>query len=256
MRTGAYLLQKGAAGAAPFDSSSFHRIDSPHTDEKTDPSASDLLLDDPHWVSLIAEHKRLAERLSSGALAAADLTKAMADGIVRTMWRRIADGVRERPPPDLWAHYQLSYWSDGLLIIRRPKPGWSIVTRLRGWVPFVWKPDVDKFWLRYELPPVTDQKLETNATAVDPPVSSTPELHPTPVKRHSTKESLYEAALRKHSPKGKRKSEWADEMAERSDGWGARSIQNWLARPEINELWLSRGGLPTSPKMRGGRRRG
>jgi hypothetical protein len=48
---------------------------------------------------------------------------------------------------------------------------------------------------------------------------------------------------------GKSKSEWAKEMEE-LHGWNARSVQTWLAKPEIDELWRGFGGQPTSPKMR------
>ena len=39
---------------------------------------------------------------------------------------------------------------------------------VRRGVLFVWKPDIDKFWLRFELPPVPDQRPETSAAAIDP----------------------------------------------------------------------------------------
>jgi hypothetical protein len=51
---------------------------------------------------------------------------------------------------------------------------------------------------------------------------------------------------------GKRKAEWVEEMKE-LHGWNAGSVQSWLSRKEIDELWKSLGGKPTSSKMRGRR---
>jgi hypothetical protein len=91
------------------------------------------------------------------------------------------------------------------------------------------------------------------------PVS--PASGPRRTKRPGTLESQYQAALGKHVEgkrrgkhlEGKGKAEWAKEMEE-LHGWNVSSVQTWLARPEIDELWRGFGGLPTSPKMRGTRR--
>ena len=85
----------------------------------------------------------------------------------------------------------------------------------------------------------------------DSPSSPTHGSHSTPAKRRNTLEARYEAALGKDL-RGKMKSEWAKEMAERH-GWNPGHVQNWLARPEIDELWRDFGGLATSPNMRGSR---
>jgi hypothetical protein len=84
------------------------------------------------------------------------------------------------------------------------------------------------------------------------PASQTARPGSAPAKRPGTLESDYAAALRTHPPKGKKKSEWAAEMAE-LHRWNAHAVQNWLARKDIDELWESLGGKPTSKKMRGSR---
>jgi hypothetical protein len=86
------------------------------------------------------------------------------------------------------------------------------------------------------------------------PVSPAPGPRSAPAKQRDTLESDFEAALGEHL-KGRRKSEWAVDMAE-FHGWNAHSVQNWLARPEIDKLWRGFGGLATSPKMRGRRHNG
>ena len=74
-------------------------------------------------------------------------------------------------------------------------------------------------------------------------------------KRPGTLESKYEEDLRNRPPRGEEKADRAKQMAERY-GWNASTIGTWLARPEIDALWLSLGGKPTSSKMRGSRRVG
>jgi hypothetical protein len=141
----------------------------PDPDERADPATSDLPLEDPRWIPLITEHKRLAERLTSNGLAAADLTKAMADGVIRSMGRR-ASG-RELLSSDVWANGYELFWSRiyGLEVHPRMRKSGPYVP-VRGWVFFLWKPDIDKFWLRFELPPVPDQRPETSAAAIDPSI--------------------------------------------------------------------------------------
>jgi hypothetical protein len=137
------------------------------SDERADPSAGDLPLEDPRWIPLTTEHKRLAERLSSGGLAAGDLTQSMADGAIRSMGRS-ARG-RELLSPGFWANnYELDSWRMDDLGLRRRMRKSRPYARVRGLVLFVWKPDIDKFWLRFELPPVTDR---INTAAIDPPVA-------------------------------------------------------------------------------------
>jgi hypothetical protein len=75
------------------------------------------------------------------------------------------------------------------------------------------------------------------------------------IKRSGTLESQYEADLRKRPPRGEEKTDRAKQMAERYR-WNASTIVAWLARPEIDTLWVSLGGKPTSSKMRGSRRAG
>lgn len=140
-------------------------------DERADPATSDLPLEDPRWIPLTSEHRRLAERLTSGGLAAADLTKAMAESAIRCI-RRWGDG-RELLPSGFWANnYELNSWRMDDLGVRRRMPKNRPYARVRAGVLFVWKPDIDKFWLRFELPPVPDQRLETNAAAIDPAASA------------------------------------------------------------------------------------
>jgi hypothetical protein len=142
--------------------------------EAADPRAGDLPLEDPRWIPLSAVHKRLAERLASNRLAAEDLTKAMADGVIRSM-QRWADEHELAPPgfppnrerklvsSDYWTRQELVYTKTfGLTVQLRdhasPRGGWAVVGR----VFFGWKPDIDRFWLRYE-PPVDEPKVEQEA---------------------------------------------------------------------------------------------
>lgn len=140
--------------------------------EAADPRGGDLPLGDPRWIPLVAEFKRLVARLASNHLAAEDLDRAVEGGAIRCM-RRWADehnlspsefsASRERKlvPSDYWIRQELVYTEAfGLTVrLRAPKggapapphSGWAVV----GWAFFGWKPDVDRFWLRYE-PPVEE----------------------------------------------------------------------------------------------------
>ena len=138
----------------------------PDAGERADPPAGDLPLEDPRWIPLMPEHKRLTERLTSGYLAAGDFTKAMAEGAIRCMERTVSE--RKPISPTFWGDHELD-WSPtfGLGIRPRMRKSGAYVPVRRG-VLFVWKPDIDKFWLRFELPPVPDQRPETSAAAIDP----------------------------------------------------------------------------------------
>jgi hypothetical protein len=147
-----------------------------NTDEKAEPSADDLPFESSCWVLLIPEYKRLAERLGSYQLATLDFTRAMADSVIRCMRRRVLDGGCELLPPGIWAILYLGPdLSSGTVMIFPRKISDRHVS---GFVYYVWKPDIDKFWLRFELPPVPDPDRETNAAVIDSPASaaSPPEL--------------------------------------------------------------------------------
>jgi hypothetical protein len=129
--------------------------------ETADPSAGDLPLEDPRWILLIPEYKRLAERLAGYQLATLDFTKAMVDGDVRCMRRLVDDGVRERLPPGIWATLYLGPdLSSGSVMIFPRKISDRNVS---GLVYYVWKPDIDKLWLRFEPPPTDEPKVEQDA---------------------------------------------------------------------------------------------
>ena len=150
---------------------------------KGTPSAGDLPLEDPRWIPLITEHRRLAERLSSGYLAALDLTRAIVDVPLRCMGR--LGERRELVPRSFWAEHELvcSTATTGLgldLGLRRRMLKSGPYARVRAGALFVWKPDIDKFWLQFELPPVPDQRLE----AIDPPaLAASPEPSPAPINK-------------------------------------------------------------------------
>jgi hypothetical protein len=129
--------------------------------EAPDPRAGDLPLEDPRWVALIPEHRRLTERLSSGGLAAADFTKAMADGVVRCMGRRA--GGRELVPPSFWVDYELDWGTRSGLGVRPRMRKSGAYVHVRGWVFFIWKPDVDKLWPANPSPPAEESKVEQEA---------------------------------------------------------------------------------------------
>ena len=130
------------------------------------PRAGDLPLEDRNWAPLITEHKRLAERLASNHLAAEDLTKAAEDGVIRCMRRW--DDEHELAPPDFppnrerklvpsdhWTRHEFAYTKASGFMVRlrdhaSPRRGWAVV----GWRYFGWRPDIDRFWLRYEMPTV------------------------------------------------------------------------------------------------------
>jgi hypothetical protein len=112
-----------------------------------------MLLDDPRWLPIAAEHKLLAERHGDPHLAALELNQALTDNKVRCLGRFSASGKRELVPSPFWADYELSHWSDGLKVTprrRRGEKGRRIIIPLRGVVLYVWKPDVDKLWRRAE----------------------------------------------------------------------------------------------------------
>jgi hypothetical protein len=139
--------------------------------EAADPRGGDLPLEDPRWIPLVTEYKRLAERLASSSLAFADLAKAMADGVIRCMWRW--EDHRELLPPDIWANdCKLEPGMRGGLAILPRRPS----LRPHDWALFGWKPDIDKFWLRFEPPP-TEPKVEQDAEY--PPSNGIPGRRPT-----------------------------------------------------------------------------
>jgi hypothetical protein len=240
----------------------------PNADERVDPSAGDLPLEDPRWIPLIAEHKRLAARLASNHLAAEDLAKAMADGVVRSM-RRWGDEhelappdfppSRERKlvPPDYWVRQELVYTKTFGLTVRLRMPRGSANTSARrgwvvvGWVFFVWKPDIDRFWLRYELPPVPDQKLD--AVAIDPPaLAASPEPSPAPISKPTgpLKERIRAAlTLRKSKPKPDDSYEdWAKRALPNDK---PHSVATILSKDNVllkgRSMWKEAGGTPAKP---------
>jgi len=133
-----------------------------------------LPLDSPNWMPLPDAHRLLCPLLGDRHLAAKDLTDAQADGRVRSMrrcfvygvWRewekgRVVDQARgyregkvvseERvligPERELlrrehWTEHELQSWSDATFVTRRSNTPASI----KGYVYFVWKPDLEKIW--------------------------------------------------------------------------------------------------------------
>ena len=225
----------------------------------SDASAGELPLRDPRWVLLEAVYDSLTERLGDSRLAILEFNERAGVFGTCTLVVWTTDGRRELSPPNLWADYRLveDYDDHEGLEIRPRRYGVPYIPFDEG-VVFVWKPDIDKLWPDDEPPPAPNPEPGTNAAAIDPPASPARAV-PTPTKRLGTLESQYEAALTKHVAGKKRgkhlegkstKAEWIREMVE-LHGWKASTMRTWLARPEINALWLSLGGKPTSLKMRG-----
>ena len=209
-------------------------------DEKADPLAGDLPLEDPRWILLIPVQQRLKERVGSSALADIDLNQALANGAVRCHVRFAANGKREWLPSDLWIHHQFHTWSDGVLTIsrRQPKPGSAIVRPIPG-VLYVWKPDIDKFWLKFELPPVPEKRLETDAPAIDPPASAAPPLEPKTDAPIIT--SLTEARVNDGGPQ---RDERQSRRRDRSPGTKSVSALVVLARIYPDYAYPTRAELP------------
>jgi hypothetical protein len=142
--------------------------------EAADPRGGDLPLEDPRWIPLIIEHKRLAERLTSSGLAAGDLTKAMADGVIRSMGRKA--GGRELLSSKFWAKDYELYWSRIHGLELHPRRRGNVYVPVRGWVFFIWEPDRDKLWPPNPSPPA-EPKVEQEAE--DSPSKGIPGRRPT-----------------------------------------------------------------------------
>jgi hypothetical protein len=229
----------------------------PNADERVDPSAGDLPLEDPRWTPLIPEHRRLAERLGSGYLAAVSLTDAGAAGDIRYMGARLDKrGLRELLPLTLWVAFELrdSNWTTfGISQTRslgvHPRRGGGYIPP--PYVLFAWKPDLDRFWLRFELPPVTDQKLD--AVAIDPPaLAASPEPSPAPISKPTgpLKERIRAAlALRESKPKPDDSYEdWAKRALPNDK---PHSVATILSKDNVllkgRSMWKEAGGTPAKP---------
>jgi hypothetical protein len=134
-----------------------------------------LPLGSPDWTPFDVLHPLVCAQTGDRRFADRDLTDAMANGRVRSMRRRISpradEPERELLPPSFWADYELdSFWSniaacDGeqrLLVVERnpPPPPWPLepvlpeldrmmgplVTPLRGYKFYAWKPDCKKIF--------------------------------------------------------------------------------------------------------------
>jgi hypothetical protein len=100
-----------------------------------------------NWLPVAKVHKLLSQHCGDIHLATFDLNEALERNQVRCMRRSTASGDREPVPLTFWADFELSFWSDGLLVVQRPvRRGYHIVRSVRGWVFNVWKPDVVKIW--------------------------------------------------------------------------------------------------------------
>ena len=117
----------------------------PPPKSRTPRQKSHLPLDDDfRWRPLEAEHKRLVELYGSSSLAALELTKALASGKLRCMWRRLASGwIRELTPITFWADHRLSDWSGVFVIVRELAHSFTPEHNIKL---FVWKPDLDALW--------------------------------------------------------------------------------------------------------------
>jgi hypothetical protein len=212
----------------------------PDPDERADPSAGDLPLEDPRWIPLIPEYKRLAERLGSYQLATLDFTKAMADGVIRCMRRRVVDGGCELLPPGIWAILYLGpdLHSGTVMIFPRKISDRNV----SGLVYYIWKPDIDKFWLRFELPPVPDQRLEANAAAIDPPdLPAPPEPSPAPINKPTgpLKQRVRAALLESRPLPDDGYTDWARRTLPDDN---PHSVANILSKDK--SMWKEAGGTP------------
>lgn len=123
------------------------------TKDTQKPSASkapSLPLDDPRWLPIGEAHRRLLPFTASTRLASLDLMQALEHGLVRCLSRSTRDGGRGLVPASFWTGYELSHWSDGLMIA--PRRGHrdprfpDVVIPVRGSVFYVWRPDFEKRW--------------------------------------------------------------------------------------------------------------
>jgi hypothetical protein len=121
-----------------------------------------LPLDSPDWMPIAEAHRLLCSLTGSRALAAKDLTDAMADEdedrrvpAMRRCFthgiRRKADGSHERVligperellPHEYWIEHEVQSWSDATFVTLRSNTPASI----KGYAYFVWEPALAKRW--------------------------------------------------------------------------------------------------------------
>jgi hypothetical protein len=136
-----------------------------------------LPLGGPHWLPLDDAHRLHHEATGNRFLAAGDLTGALLSGHLRCMRRRVGRGVgpgREFVPSAFWASYRLDSWRDALLIRARIRQQGKAVEALRGYVFYVWKPDLEKIW---------PTAAPSWPTAAPPSERRTDDLRPPPRRR-------------------------------------------------------------------------
>jgi len=161
----------------------------------TDDPSIELPLDSPNWLALLAEaYPLLCSLLGERNLAAKELTDAMADDDddrrVRSMRRCFAYGVQEKTeytgrvvdgfrevkvvgrervligpecellPREYWIEHRLDVRSDGVFVVE----GFRLITTVKGYAFFVWKPDLARRWPTIFGRPTPAQSLPSSLT--------------------------------------------------------------------------------------------
>jgi hypothetical protein len=111
-----------------------------------------LPLDSPNWVPFVDIHRLFVARVGSVDLAARDMTSVLRSGTLRSMSRRARPSSKspERglQTPEFWANWDVSIWSNDLLVVpslqRQSKVRHRLVTPLTGVLFFGWEPDLKK----------------------------------------------------------------------------------------------------------------
>jgi hypothetical protein len=178
-----------------------------------------LPLESPHWLPLDDARRLRHEATGNRSLIAGDLTGALLSGHLRCMRRRIGRGVgpnRELVPSSFWAGHRLDSWTDALLVRARTHRG-GVVQTLRGFVFYVWKPDLERIW------PTAATPSERQADDLRPPLRRRG-----PVVTHDWFTICGEIARRCIDPKTGRV------QVPKSENSVAEAVLNWLADQGIN----------------------
>jgi hypothetical protein len=126
-----------------------------------------LPLESPDWMPLEDAHRLNEERRTGNrTVAVTDLMTWLMKGDVRSMRRGIrpsATTTRELLPTTFWFKHKIESWSGKLLVGLRPSIG-GMVRPLRGFVFYVWGPDLKKF-LRTDAAPPQSQPPAAEAPA-------------------------------------------------------------------------------------------
>jgi hypothetical protein len=125
-----------------------------------------LPLNDPRWLAMKAAIDLREQQTADVGLALRDIEQAMASGKLRSMRRDLAGGEAELVAAVFWETHFVGYLTPLSVIICRQTDsdryktdeyGNLAAERLDGWAFYIWKPDLEKYWLTTKLEEELDE---------------------------------------------------------------------------------------------------